>query len=85
VGAAVDARGNHVRFGLANDSKEMNDRIKSSDLIGIGRDGRFIAREVKAPGWRYTGTDREQAQLKFIELIIGMGGDACFVTEEGSL
>ena len=85
VGALQDDRGNWVRYGLANDSKAINERIKSSDLVGIRPNGQFIAREVKAPGWRYTGTDREQAQLRFINLVNEKGGDACFATGKGTI
>lgn len=93
VGVLPDARGIPVRFGLANEFSQMNKKIKSSDLIGIRKVvitqemvgmiiGQFVAKEAKAEGWVYTGTPREQAQLKFIELIISMGGDACFTTGE---
>lgn len=85
VGATMDENGNFIRYGLANDTAAMNRKIKSSDLIGIRPDGRFICREVKKPGWRYTGTAREKAQLKFIELINSMGGDAAFATGEGTI
>ena len=81
-GVAQDEKGRVVRFGLCNDSARMNETIKSSDLIGIGPTGRFIAREVKAPGWKYSGTKREQAQLKFITLINSMGGDAKFISAD---
>lgn len=74
-----------IRFGLANDSKGMNDNIKSSDLIGIRPGGQFVAREIKHAGWKYSGTDREQAQLKFIILVNSLGGDAGFATGEGTL
>ena len=82
VGAGKDEHGNFFRFGLANDTPQMNKSIKSSDLIGIGPDGKFYAREVKKPGWRYMGTEREQAQLKFLELVTARGGDASFTTGE---
>lgn len=85
VGSFVNENGQFVRFGIANDSSAMNKRIKSSDLIGIKDGGQFICREVKAPDWRYTGTAREKAQLKFIELVLSKGGDAAFATREGSL
>lgn len=96
VGFAMGGKGNVVRFGLANDSKRVNDYMKSHDLIGIRPElitpahvgttiGRFVSREVKRPGWKFTGTPREVAQLRWAELIIAMGGDACFVTGEGTL
>jgi hypothetical protein len=71
----------------------MNASIKSSDLIGIrpvtlpdGRIiGQFVAREVKAGSWRYTGTAAEKAQLKFLELVAAMGGDAQFCNGTGTI
>ena len=85
VGAFSDDSGNFIRYGLANDSAAMNKRIKSHDLIGIGDGGQFLSRECKAPGWRYTGSAREKAQLKYLELVLSMGGDAAFATGEGTL
>ena len=93
LGACRTEEGQFIRYGLANDSRAMNTQIKSSDLIGIqpieivprhvGQVfGQFVARECKAPGWRYTGTAREVAQLRFLELITAMGGDAKFTTGE---
>lgn len=96
VGACMDQNDNFIRYGLANDSKKMNDLIKSSDLIGlrpvviqqyhVGRViGQFVAREVKAGNWSYTGTEREEAQLRFLELVASLGGDAAFANSEGTL
>lgn len=85
VGALQDERGRWVRFGLANDSKQMNRRIKSADLIGLRPGGQFVSREVKEPGWKYTGTGREPAQLAWITLVASLGGDAAFATGEGTL
>lgn len=93
-GVLKDERGVPVRFGLCNESPAVNAVCKSSDLVGIKRVlvtpqmvgrtvGIFYAREVKRAGWRYTGTPREVAQLRFIEAVVAMGGDAAFTT--GSL
>lgn len=93
VGAMQDDTGRVVRYGLANESKAMNQSIKSSDLVGItsrlitpemvgSTMGQFTAREMKKPGWRFRGTPREKAQLKFINMVLSMGGDARFSTGE---
>lgn len=85
-----------LRWGLANDSKGINEVIKSGDLIGIrpvritpqhvGQVvGQFVSREIKEPGWRYTGTKREEAQKRWALLVASMGGDAAFATGEGTL
>ncbi len=96
VGAGMMESGTFVRWGIANESSQMNKMIKSSDLIGIrplliekhhiGQViGQFVAREIKPGNWRYGATDREAAQLKFLELVASMGGDAAFATGEGTL
>ena len=96
VGVLKDERGVPVRYGIANDSPAMNKRIKSSDLIGIrpvvitpdmvgSTIGQFVAREVKKAGWKYKGTEHEEAQLAFGTLIIGLGGDFKFYSGEGEL
>ena len=96
VGALVDSRGVPVRYGLANDSKQVNEVCKSGDLIGlrpvlIGPQhvgqviGQFVSRECKRPGWHYTGDAHEEAQLNWAQLVTAAGGDASFCTGEGTL
>ena len=95
-GACVDKDGRLIRYGLANDSGKINKKIKSSDLIGItpvkiaaedvGRTlGVFTSIEVKRGGWKYKGTLREKAQLKWIELITLFGGIAKFANKREDL
>lgn len=93
VGACVDETGRMIRYGLANDSAQMNKVLKSSDLIGVvpvligpqhvGRTlGVFAAVEVKHPGWHLTpGDSRAHAQAKFIELVRSVGGIGGFVND----
>lgn len=96
VGVLRNERGDTVRYGLANDSPALNKRIKSADLIGWRpiritvahlntTIGQFVSRECKQPNWKYTGTEHEAAQLKWIEAILADGGDAKFCNGEGSL
>lgn len=81
-----------VRYGLCNESKQMNKQIKSSDLIGIKqvlitqdmvgtKIGQFWAPEIKKGDWRFTGTERELAQLKFHQIVNDLGGCAKFVND----
>lgn len=84
-GAFQDPGGRWVRYGLCNDSKQLNARFKSADWVGVKPGGQFVAREIKAPGWRFTGTEREVAQLAWIELVNAWGGDAAFATGRGTL
>lgn len=62
VGVLLDRNGRPVRYGLANDTKELNAKIKSGDLIGwrsivitpdmVGRVvAVFVSRECKPEGW----------------------------------
>ncbi len=96
VGATHTDTGSFIRFGLANESKAVNSVLKSSDLIGIKPViitldmvdtiiGQFICREIKHDGWKFIGTEREQAQLNWIKLIRSLGGNAAFATKEGTL
>ena len=92
-GAGKLENGSFVRWGLANETAQMNALLKSSDLIGVrpvlilpehvGRTlGVFVSREVKRPGWVYRGDRREQAQKRWLDLIASLGGDAAFTTGE---
>lgn len=92
VGALQDQTGRWVRYGLANDSKQMNESFKSGDLIGcrpvtiepcmVGwRIGQFVSIECKEVGWKYRGTGREPAQLRWLELVASLGGHARFASD----
>lgn len=96
VGAAHMQDGSFIRYGLANDSTGVNRTIKSADLIGIRPVkieqymvgwilGQFLSREIKKPNWKYTGTDREKGQLQWAQLILSLGGDACFASGIGTI
>lgn len=96
VGALLDSRGVPVRYGLANDSAQLNKSVKSGDLVGwkpvtitpghVGQQiAQFVSRECKRPGWTYSGDDHERAQLRWIEAVVADGGDACFASGEGTL
>lgn len=88
--------GQLVRYGLANDSKKLNEELKSGDLIGwrsilitpdhIGHTiAQFVSRECKKPGWKYSGSGREVAQLRWVSVVTAAGGDAMFASSEGTL
>jgi hypothetical protein len=96
IGAGYLQDGSFIRWGLANDSATINARLKSADLIGIrpvlveprhlgSTIGQFVSREVKAAGWKYRGTDREIAQMRWAGMIAGFGGDAAIVNGEGTI
>jgi hypothetical protein len=85
-----------LRYGLANDSAALNKRVKSSDLIlaipriiqprDVGKKfAQFGAVECKRAGWKYTGNEREAAQLAFLSIVAELGGFATFSTGEVSL
>lgn len=96
VGCLKNENGVPVRYGLANDSPQLNARLKSSDLIGWRRlvvtpehvgttVAQFVSIECKAPGWRYRGDDREQAQQRWLALVAAEGGYGRFATSAASL
>lgn len=87
IGACKTESGSFVRYGLCNETAEINKQMKSADLIGIKpvlitsdmvgtTIGQFVSREVKRRGWSYKGTSAEQAQLAWATMITAMGGDA---------
>lgn len=96
-GAFQDERGRWIRFGLMNDSKRLNDEVKSSDLIGIVPTlitpdmvgqivGVFTAIETKREGWRHRPNDpREKAQAKFHQIVRNHGGRAGFLSDPAQL
>jgi len=97
VGVMTREDGVPVRFGLANDSKQMNQQYKSGDLIGImpivvtpemvGRTiGVFCSVECKHPDWRPTpGDERYQAQCRWRDLILSLGGYATITNRSDTL
>jgi hypothetical protein len=44
-----------------------------------------LSREIKKSGWKYAATDREKAQLSWINMVTMLGGDACFASSVGTI
>lgn len=99
-GAGKLESGNYVRFGLANDSKQIGDMLKSGDLIGwrpviitadmVGKCiAQFVSVECKAEDWRPPPLDTKDldaaAQYRWAELVNREGGYAVFVNNPDSL
>lgn len=92
VGAGhIAETGSFLRWGLCNDSAALNAHVKSGDLIGlipvtitpehVGQTiGQFWSVECKHGAWHYTGTDREVAQQRWLEMVVALGGRAQFST-----
>ena len=91
-GACLDDTGRLVRYGLGHTSKKQNERIKSSDLIGIKKVlitqemvgqtiGQFVALEVKKEAWNPDKKldKRETAQHNFMLWVRSLGGRAEFI------
>ena len=91
-GAFQDDRGQFIRYGLCNESKKQNDRVKSSDYIGItpvlitadmvGQViGVFTAIETKKSGWHMIPSDKRAiAQKAFHDIVKRVGGYAGFAS-----
>lgn len=81
-----------VRYGLCNESKKMNQNVKSSDYIGITPTlvtpamvgsvlGVFTAVETKASDWTLNTNDKHcLAQKNFHDIVLKAGGYAGFAT-----
>lgn len=91
VGVLIDERGRPVRYGLANESPQMNASFKSADLIGIRpmlitpdhvgmTIGQFASVECKHEGWRPDASPRTKAQLAWVDLVRKHGGYAMVYT-----
>jgi hypothetical protein len=93
-GAFIDENGRQVRFGLGNDSSQLNKQIASSDLIGATPEWVYhpvrgwcwlavlTAYECKPEGWHLRPSDkRGLAQQRFIDIVRSVGGYAGFVTD----
>jgi len=96
VGAGRLENGAFMRWGLANDSAQLNTVIKSADLIGIkpvlitadmvGQTiGQFVSLEVKHSTWKNRNTEREKAQIKWRDLILSLGGVAQIINNPEDL
>lgn len=91
VGVLQDINGRPVRYGLANDSKQLNAVLKSGDLIGwrrvvitpahVGQTvAQFASIECKRAGWTWRGDAHETAQYNWQRRVLADGGVACFST-----
>ncbi len=96
-GACTDETGRLIRYGLGNDSAQLNAQIKSSDLIGITPTlitpamvgyslGVFTAYEIKPSGWTLRPSDaRGLAQQRFHAIVREACGFAGFVTDPNDI
>jgi hypothetical protein len=92
TGAVNLPSGRVLRYGLANDSKQVNVSLKSADLIGIlpiritpdmlGKTvGVFVSVEAKAGTWKFSENNpRDVAQRNWNKLVYQCGGIAGFST-----
>lgn len=74
-GAYKDMHGQWIRYGIGNPG--------GSDLIGITKEGKFIAVEAKKEGWKPPKNPdaRTKRQINFIEAIKSMNGIGFFATD----
>lgn len=83
--ATREGDGRPVRYGLGNDSAQLQRVCKSSDYCGLAPRGRFLAVEWKRRGWTYSGDDRERAQAAFLKRVNELGGIGTFATCVGDV
>lgn len=92
-GAGKTAAGTWIRYGLANDSQKLGDRVKSADLIGIiprlitaemvgSIVGQFASAEIKRSGWKFSGSKEEIAQLAWATIVKSKGGYSVITSRE---
>lgn len=95
-GAGRLENGSYVRFGLANDSPQLNAMLKSGDLIGyetvtitpdmVGQKiARFLSVECKPTDFRPDKSPRYLAQKRWADLVNRAGGRAVFATSREQL
>lgn len=99
-GAGKMESGSYVRFGLANDTKALGDKLKSGDLIGwrpviitpdmVGKViAQFVSVETKAEDWRPPPKDTKDeaaaAQYLWADLVNREGGYAVFINDPNLL
>jgi hypothetical protein len=99
-GAGKLKNGNFVRWGLANDSKKLGNKLKSADLIGwrpviitpdmVGKViAQFVSVETKAEDWTPPPLDTKDAdaaaQYLWADLVNREGGYAVFINDPTKL
>jgi hypothetical protein len=76
---ACGERTRPVRYGICNETPQLNKEYKSSDLLLVrprviqpedvgARIAQIGWRECKRPGWTYSGRGREEAQARWLTL-----------------
>lgn len=99
-GALCDKDGRLIRFGLGNESKKLNQELKTGDFVGwtslvitpemVGKTVPIFTNiEAKAAGFKprveYNKNSREYAQNKFNLLVEAAGGMAGFASCENDI
>lgn len=91
-GAFKDATGRMVRYGLGNDSKRVNEKFKTGDLIGwdevvitadmVGKTvAIFASDEIKRSDWKPSNSDRDVAQANWRDFVNKHGGRGRILTD----